>query len=102
MLFIISFTDIMQKILRTILKTKDYVEANGERLDKIESFLYNSTTHSQNPYNVVETENIFAEYFPILNEDLLSEFETKLRERTFRSNVVSFSSIYIIKFNSHT
>jgi len=93
----------MQKILRTILKTKDYVEANGERLDKIESFLYNSTSHhNQNSYNVVETENIFAEYFPILNEDLLSEFEAKLSERTFRSNVVSFSSIYIIKFNSHT
>jgi hypothetical protein len=38
----------------------------------------------------VETENIFVEYFPIMNEDLLDEFEKKLSERPFRSNVVSF------------
>jgi len=59
LLFIISFANIIQKILRTILKTKNYVEANGERLDKIESFFYNSTSHhTQNSYYVVETENI--------------------------------------------
>jgi len=81
----------MQKILRAVLKTKDYVEANGERLDKIESFLYNSTSHIQNINSYeVETENIFTEYFPIMNEDSLDEFEQKLSERSFRSNVVSF------------
>jgi len=90
-----SFTDMMQKILRAVLKTKDYVEANGERLDKIESFLYNSTSRSHMNTNShgVETENIFAEYFPIQNEELLDEFERKLGERAFRSSVVSFSPI---------
>jgi len=83
----------MQKILRAVLKTKDYIEANGERLDKIESFLYNSTSRSQNintnSYEV-QTENIYAEYFPLQNEKLLDEFERKLGERAFRSTVVSF------------
>jgi len=91
-----SFIDMMQKILRAVLKTKDYVESNGERLDKIESFLFNSTSRSQNANTNlygVETENIFAEYFPIQNEVLLDEFERKLGERAFRSSVVSFSPI---------
>lgn len=75
----------MQKILRAILKTKDYVEANVERLDKIESYLY----HSENAMNgitqyEVETENIFGEYFPIVNEDELDKFERKLSEKVFR------------------
>lgn len=47
--FYLFFTDLlMPKILRAILKTKDYVEANGERLDKIESYMYNSTSRNQN------------------------------------------------------
>eukprot|EP00102_Acyrthosiphon_pisum_P016181 XP_008187052.1 PREDICTED: uncharacterized protein LOC100161668 [Acyrthosiphon pisum] len=79
-------TDMMQEILRAVLKTKDYVEANGERLNKIESFLYNSIFRSQNmntnSYGV-ETENIYAEYFPIQNEELSDEFERKLGERVF-------------------
>lgn len=96
MIVIIFFTDIMQKILRAVLKTKDYVEANCERLDKIESILYNSTSRSQNMNTnlyEVKTENIFAGYFPIQNEDLLDEFERKLNERAFRSSVVSFFPI---------
>lgn len=96
LLFLFFFTDLMPKILRAILKTKDYVEANGERLDKIESYMYNSTSRNQNNTNTnsqdeVETENMFGEYFPIVNEDSLDEFERKLSEWAFRLNVVSFS-----------
>lgn len=85
----------MQKILRAVLKTKDYVEANSERLNRIESILWNLTSRNQNINpSEVETENIFGEYFPILNEDSLDEFERKLSDKGFRSNVINFSPIY--------
>lgn len=52
-----------KKILRSLLKTKNCIEANRERLNKIEFFLNNSTSHSQNMNTnsyEVKTENIFA------------------------------------------
>lgn len=83
----------LNKILRVTLKIKDYVEANCERLEKIESLINLNSKNTSDVINEVGTENIFLEYFPIKNEEQLNEFEVKLSEKTFRFCVVSTSLV---------
>ena len=90
-------SDIMNKILRVVLKMKYDVETIAQNQFQIDKTL-TETVLRANKDNENTSEELF-EYdslLPIENEDQLDEFETKLLNKHFRRNVVSNFAEYIL------
>lgn len=81
----VFLTDLLNKILRVVLKTKFDIETIGEKFEQLDQKMTMSQTKDNISYEMKGLD--FIDLLPIKNDDQLTEIDDKLS--TFRSSLVS-------------
>eukprot|EP00102_Acyrthosiphon_pisum_P019468 XP_016656678.1 PREDICTED: uncharacterized protein LOC107882601 [Acyrthosiphon pisum] len=82
-------SDVMNKILRVVLKIKYDVEAIAQNQLQMDKILTDTVLQAKENENNYEELFEYDSFLPIENEDQLDEFETKLQNKNFRRNIVN-------------
>lgn len=89
-------SDIMNTILRVVLKIKYDVEAIAQNQLQMDKILTDTVLQAKDNENNSEELFEYDSFLPIENEDQLDEFETKLQNKNFRRNIVNNFLEYIL------
>jgi len=93
MFFFVS--DLMNKILRIVLKIKYDVKTIAQNQFQMDKTLTDTVLQIKDNENSSEEIFDYDSLLPIENEEQLNEFESKLLNKHFRKNIVSNFAEYI-------
>lgn len=91
-------SDVMNKILRVVLKIKYDVETIAQNQLQMDKILTDTVLQAKDNENNSEELFEYDSFLPIENEDQLEEFEIKLQNKNFRRNIVSNFAEYILLY----